>query len=99
MTKGPLRPNNLCLRANYPGARRNLNINQNLNREPWFATINILNSVELDVNPVFRTLKDRSRSPVPCPNVQVGERQVLNALSPGRRAPEHQSSIKNYTVL
>jgi hypothetical protein len=58
------------LRANCPGARWNLNLNQNLNREPWSATIAILNSVELVVNPVFSTFKVRLCKPVPCPEVQ-----------------------------
>jgi len=59
------------LRTKHPWARRNLRLNQNLNREPWFATIDILNTVEFRVNPVFSTLKDRPCQPVPCPTVQV----------------------------
>jgi len=59
-------------RANYPGVRWNLNLNQNLNREPWSATSDILNSVEWYVNPVFRAFKDRLCKPVPCPKVQGG---------------------------
>jgi thiamine-monophosphate kinase len=55
----------------HPWARRNLRLNQNLNREPWFATIDILNTVEFRVNPVFSTLRDRPCQPVPCPSVQV----------------------------
>jgi hypothetical protein len=46
-------------------------LNQNLNRELWSATHNILISVEVDVNPVFSTKKVRLRKPVPCPKVQV----------------------------
>ena len=59
------------MRANYPGVRWNLNLNQNLNREPWSATSDILNSVRLDVNPVFRALKVRLLKPVPCTKGQV----------------------------
>jgi hypothetical protein len=40
-------------------------LNQNLNREPWSATYDILNSVELYVNPVFGTFKVRLCKPVP----------------------------------
>ena len=61
----------MYLRTKHPWARRNLRLNQNLNREPWFATIDILNTVEFRVNPVFSTLKDRPCQPVPCPTVQV----------------------------
>ena len=61
----------MYLRTKHPWARRNLRLNQNLNREPWFATIDILNTVEFRVNPVFSTLKDRPCQPVPCPTGQV----------------------------
>ncbi len=56
------------MRANYPNARANTNLNQNL---PWFATSDILISVEVGVNPVFSTKKVRLYKPVPCPKVQV----------------------------
>ena len=36
-----------------------------LNREPWFATLHILNSVGAGVNPVFSDLKVRLCKPVP----------------------------------
>ena len=65
MNKGPPQAINLCLRTKHTCARRNPRLNQNLNREPWFATFDILNTVEFDVNPVFSTLKDRLCQPVP----------------------------------
>src|SRR5882762_1883603 len=71
MTSGALRLLILFWRASYPGTRRwNPNFNQYLNREPWFATLHILNSVGVGVNPVFCDLKVRLCKPVPCPFVQ-----------------------------
>src|SRR6267378_5392856 len=72
MTSGALRLLILFWRASYPGTRRwNPNFNQYLNREPWFATLLILNSVGVGVNPVFWDLKARLCKPVPCPGGQV----------------------------
>src|SRR5690348_15275376 len=71
MNKGPPQAIHRVFVDKTPWARRNLHMNQNLNREPWFATIDILNTVEFRVNPVFSTLKDRLYQPAPCPAVQV----------------------------
>src|SRR5260370_9915830 len=70
MLTGPPQAFHLTLQANYPGARGNTNLNQNLNGEPWFATSDILISVEVGVNPVFSTKRVRLYKPVPCPRVQ-----------------------------
>jgi len=67
MPTGPPQAFKLHLRANFPDTRRNLDLNQNENRKPRFATVVILGFVKLDVNPVFSTLKVRSCKPVPCP--------------------------------
>src|SRR5260221_13275494 len=72
--QGPLRPSNLTFAGKTPTARWNLNLNKNLNREPWSATSDILNSVEAYVNPVFNASKVRLCIPVPCPKVQ-GQRR------------------------
>ena len=85
----------MYLRTKHPWARRNLRLNQNLNREPWFATIDILNTVEFRVNPVFSTLKDRPCQPVPCPTGQV----VANSYQWGARLAGLQGGhVGRYTV-
>ena len=85
----------MYLRTKHPWARRNLRLNQNLNREPWFATIDILNTVEFRVNPVFSTLKDRPCQPVPCPTGQV----VANSYQWGARLARLQRGhVGRYTV-
>src|SRR5713226_833609 len=89
--QGPLRPSNLTLRANYHGARGNTNLNQNLNREPWFATFDILISVEVDVNPVFSTLKVRLCKPVSL-SKSTGERT-------GAGPSGNRGSSTSYTVI
>ena len=71
----------MYLRTKYAWARRNLRLSQNLNREPWFATIDILNTVEFRVNPVFSTLKDRPCQPVPCPTGQGWRIAISGALA------------------
>src|SRR5713101_9136419 len=80
MTTGPPQADRFVFAGNHPGARRYLNLNQNLNRGPRFATLDILNSVELDVNPVFSTLKVRLCKPVPCPRVQGAYGEWASAL-------------------
>jgi len=42
-----------CLRADTLFARHDMNLNQIPHLGPWSATLDILNSVESDVNPVF----------------------------------------------
>lgn len=74
----------MYLRTKHPWARRNLRLNQNLNREPWFATTDILNTVEFRVNPVFSTLRDRPCQPVPCPTVQVVDAVICRLGRQGR---------------
>src|SRR5207302_7125806 len=77
----------------------NLNLNQNLNREPWSATFDILNSVKLDVNPVFRALKDRLLKPAPCTKGQGCRRGCGNPPEFERRSCKRPGwRIKGYTT-
>src|SRR2546430_79344 len=89
MNTGPLRPSLLTFAGDLPGYPLELNFNQNLNREPWSATLHILNSVELNVNPVFCTLKARRLGPAPCTKGQVEcEISVFECMS-CKRPAEH----------
>src|ERR1700687_1300882 len=70
------------------------NLHQNLNRETWFATLHILNSVGWGVNSVFCVSKVRRLKPVHClkgqgwfdlPDQRLGTRR---ARSNQARPPE-----------